>query len=491
MLQLCGSPTNILNHPLHSHLTVKRAGRLPIPNSLALLWHAGLHSSDPTRVKRTLEQISIKISIIANGHATSTFRTHNSAFTKWVTYARSVGIPVAPPIPRTPAFDAHFECFVLEVYDSCEKKEYGNGRKLACTPKTFNGVFHGVNFFFEHIFGCERMETIGLTQAKKAYAQSNSRQKRRAAPLLWSELERIIALEQRSNEPWITLVTCVLCIMLQCAARWSCIFELHVQKTFRCAQSAQYPQNPSTEFSLVYWRKRKNTRALSATTVPYSKNKSFDCRTSFLKILRLFRRTDARHLIPRCNKVPKQDRWEVHTEADQHCSYSIFLNMYRAVMRLANNRVRTPGMDGQSDILPTLHEPRHGFVHEARSATLHKPLKFEVVGKHGGWHPKSVPIMMGYNRIDPVTHAAIIQDIFSKVDSPTTNAQQPPVKRAESSLRRCQVRLGTSTLYARVAARQSSDPTTLTVVFGSTTREVSKTCVSLLPRASQSAIPLA
>ena len=161
-----------------------------------------------------------------------------------------------------------------------------------------------------------------------------------------------------------------------------CIFELHVQKTFRCASNTQYPKNPSSKFSLVYWRKRKNTRALSATTVPYSGNKLFDCRTCFLKILRLFGHADARHLIPECTY--KQDRWTVHTDPQHHCSYNTFLDMYRAVMRLAGNLVRTPGMDGQSDILPTLHEPRHGFVREARSATIHKPLKFEVVGKHGG-----------------------------------------------------------------------------------------------------------
>ena len=60
----------------------------------------------------------------------------------------------------------------------------------------------------------------------------------------------------------------------------------------------------------------------------------------------------------------------------------------------------------------SLHGPRRGFVHEARSLSNGEPLLYEVLSLHGAWSMESLECMMGYNSVSPAEHAATICNLM-------------------------------------------------------------------------------
>ena len=419
-------------------------GIVPLSKELSQLIETDLHSGDPAQEQRARDNLHYKSVIYSDISAKSTLKTYGSMFNKWKRYCVTANIPVKPPEPYTEVFEAHFDRFVLQTFQEMETKEYQSGRKLACTPKAFNSVFTGVNHIFDRVFHSPKMNTRGLQEAKKAYRRRNSRSLRKARTLKLYHFKNLCTYEEIAQTPWVTLIKNVIGVMFMGAGRWSCVNAMDIAKSIRHDKSPTLPANPGLSHSLFFWTNRKNDYALSCTPIPVLKDKRMDGRTCFLSIIGQFKRdtTPGAKLIPLCHKrtdrITRKVTWHVDPDPKKYMGYNMALEMMKEAMRLAGNGDPIPAGDGQPPQDFTLHGPRRGFVGLARLDNGKTPLLYEVVGYHGHWSPNSVPVMMGYNDIDPKRHAEIIRTLYETDESDETPlVAAAPKKQCTSSTRHC------------------------------------------------------
>ena len=469
----CFHITNIL-----SLSTCAVAGAtLPISVDLANLLVADFQSDDQGRSQRALDNLHYHLVVLADSSAASTMTTYSSSFRKWASYAERSGIPVAPPVPCTDLFMAHFDRFVLEIFQEMETKSYKNGRKQSCTPKSFSAVFTAVNSVFDKVFLAQRMESRVLTQARRAFTRRNSRPPRKARPVLPHHIKMLCDLSDSAASPWITLVKNVIVIMLMGAGRWACVDAMDVEKTHHHAKTPCLPENPGLTHSLLFWKNRKTRDALSFTTIPTLRDKRMDARSCFLDILSTHDRpiTSHSHLIPLCHK--RGTEWFVDPDPQKYMGYRAFLDMFKETMRRAGCGSVIPASAEGPEQDFTLHGPRRGFVKLARDDKTKVPLLYEVVGIQGGWAPTSVSVMMGYNDIDPSRHAEIIRALYETESS--TEESGPARKRMRPTRFYCKWRFSEN-LTLDAITLSPIDDSTVKIQAGAITRVVPTTSLRVL-----------
>jgi len=453
-----------------------------VSDVLAISWYKALRGDSPRLKGQALDELRSLLRILRDKSADSTLGKHANSFKKWVTFARDNEISPVPPVPLTQEFHASFYRFVLKTHKECAEKKYLSGREQPCQPKTFDGIFHGINHIFERVYGVPGIRMQYLNQAKSAYRRRFSRPKRKARPLTLTCLERLVNFASATNIPWMSLTSHTAIVMHQNAMRWSCVDNVNVQKTFRCPANNPFPVNPDPQgrYSLFYYYKRKSTNEECISTVPLLSNKNMDARTSFLYIRSTWNRKDSRKLLPRCTK--RGDHFTIDSDPSASCTYDCFLNMYRQLNKLAGNGEAVPGIDGQPDTDWTPHGPRRGFVNNAREDLQHEPLALEVMSSHGAWAAKSVTTMLGYNDVRPERHAKIIANLYES----TPHRVARPAKRQRTTHmgRKCKVNIGGTYLTAYLALSQPTDTgnTSVLVHINSSLRRVPRSTVRLLAR---------
>lgn len=366
--------------------------------------------------------------IITSQSAPATLKQYMPKFLQWHDFATAHNAPSIPKINSTFAEKLHltavFNLFILDQYaaNRDKKKSAGlTGRAAANAPGTFEQMFYAINHVVVKLYGREPIDSPLRGQATTAYRQNYSRPTKKAKALLGAHV-RILALTARALRlPWLSVVARAIVIMWSTAGRWSCINRIDIGRTMGHPAEGSIPANPDPEgrYSFTYWYGRKNKKELTATTCPTVPEAVLDSRQSFLWLVKEFNRnipaqagsSEDFGILPELRRN-RHGGWDVVPDPTRRCTYRNFLLAFRDAMRIAGLEEAHNELRVGTSAEWSLHGPRRGFVHEARSMSNGEPLLYEVLSLHGAWSMQSLECMMGYNSVSPAEHAATIRDLM-------------------------------------------------------------------------------
>ena len=365
--------------------------------------------------------------IITSQSAHSTLKQYMPKFLIWHDFATSLGVLSIPSVSPTPEERSRrttvFNLFILDQYahNRDRKKAAGlTGRAAANAPGTFEQMFSAINHVVVKLYGRTPIDSPLRVQATNAYRRNYAKPTKKAKPLLGKHVRRLAKCAQALGIPWLSVVAAAIVIMWSNAGRWACVNCIAIARTLGHAPSGSIPANPDPEgrYSFTYWYERKNKRELTATTCPTIDDPVLDSRQRFLWFIREFKRNVPAQagsdqdfgILPEL-KRNKVGGWDVNPDPTRRCTYATFLRAFRQAMKMAGLQEEHGGLNAGSNEW-SLHGPRRGFVHEARSLSNGEPLLYEVLSLHGAWSMESLECMMGYNSVSPAEHAATICNLM-------------------------------------------------------------------------------